>query len=250
MPMSPRLLRPRASGQFDPRSIAGLAAWYDAADSSTLFDADTGGALVAANGTVGRWQDKSGNGRHATQAIANNRPQRQVNVFSGRDALTFDGSNDALILSSNVTMSGGASIIVVSRKTNSANQGGFHSLRGFVSSNHHPFTDGNAYDGFASTARFSFAQAYRSDVYVWSVIAGSQWTAYANNSVLDQRSYTSANQSSGSLQALGAGSTDASAVTGFWFAGQICEVLIFTRGISVLENTRLYNYLKAKWGTA
>jgi hypothetical protein len=147
-------------------------------------------------------------------------------------------------------MSGGASIIVVSRKTNSANQGGFHSLRGFVASNHHPFTDGNAYDGFASTARFSFAQAYRSDVYVWSVIAGSQWTAYANNSVLDQRSYTAANQSASSLQVFGAGTADGSGANSFWFQGQICEVLVFTRGISVLENTRLYDYLKAKWGTA
>jgi hypothetical protein len=94
--MNPRLLRPVASG-FNPKSIAGLALWLDASDSATLFDADTGGATPAANGQVGRWEDKSGLGRHATQSFGNNRPLRLVSTQNGRDGLEFDASNDSLV---------------------------------------------------------------------------------------------------------------------------------------------------------
>lgn len=102
MPMSPRLLRPRAavSTVFDPRAISGLAAWWDASNSSSLFDATSGGSTPAADGAVGRWQDLSGNGRHLTQGIANNRPTRKVAIQNGRDGIQFDGTNDSLATAS------------------------------------------------------------------------------------------------------------------------------------------------------
>jgi hypothetical protein len=98
--MSPRLLRPRASGGFDPRSITGLALWLDASDTATLFDANTGGSAVAADGGVGRWEDKSGNGRHATQDTANNRPLRRASAQNARGGVEFDGTNDSLTTAS------------------------------------------------------------------------------------------------------------------------------------------------------
>jgi hypothetical protein len=95
MPMNPRLLRPLATG-FNPKSIAGLELWLDAQDGTTLFDADTGGSQVAPDGSVGRWVDKSGKGRNATQDVANNRPVLKTAVVNGRNILRFDGSNDFL----------------------------------------------------------------------------------------------------------------------------------------------------------
>jgi hypothetical protein len=84
-------------GQFvNPLSIAGLQLWLDASDSATLFDATSGGSLVAADGGVARWEDKSGNGRHFTQATSGNRPARKVADINGLDCLRFDGSNDIL----------------------------------------------------------------------------------------------------------------------------------------------------------
>lgn len=74
----------------------GLQLWLDASDASTLFDATSGGSLVVADGGVARWEDKSGNGRHFTQATAANRPQRKVADINGRDCLRFDGTNDIL----------------------------------------------------------------------------------------------------------------------------------------------------------
>jgi hypothetical protein len=81
MGMNPRLLRPTPTG-FDPRRIAGLALWLDAADSSTL----------TMNGsTVSEWRDKSGANRHATQTDA----ARQPGLASG--GLSFGTTNIALL---------------------------------------------------------------------------------------------------------------------------------------------------------
>jgi len=85
-PMSPRLLRPRASGGFSPKTIAGLQLWLDAADASSV---------TTVSGAASQWNDKSGNGRHATQTTANNRPAYD-GVIGGKAALTFDGANDAM----------------------------------------------------------------------------------------------------------------------------------------------------------
>jgi hypothetical protein len=79
-----------------PKSLSGLQLWLDASDASTLYDATTGGSLVAADGGVARWEDKSGNGNHATQSTEANRPLRRSSVVNSRDAIDFDGSNDGL----------------------------------------------------------------------------------------------------------------------------------------------------------
>lgn len=132
MALSQNIQRSRTA--FNPRSIPGLALWLDAADSSTLyqtdaslalavntpteigtcaiwldgadatsmFDATTGGSQVVAGGAVARWQDKSGNSRHATQPTAANRPLLQANAINGRSCVRGDGSRWMVCESSNL----------------------------------------------------------------------------------------------------------------------------------------------------
>jgi hypothetical protein len=76
---------------WTPAAIS-TSLWLDAADSSTLFDAVSGGSLVAADGAVARWEDKSGNARHATQATLGSRPLRKTSIQNGLDVLRFNGS--------------------------------------------------------------------------------------------------------------------------------------------------------------
>jgi hypothetical protein len=83
--MSPRLLRPVASG-FSPKSISGLAAWYDASVSSSIT-IQTG---------VQKWADLSGNGRDLIQNVTNNQPAHGSVTLNGKPTVTFDGSNDSL----------------------------------------------------------------------------------------------------------------------------------------------------------
>jgi hypothetical protein len=65
MGMNPRLLRPTASG-FDPRSIAGLALWLDAANTTSSVE------LV--NGRVASWKNIVDPTFALSQASANVRP--------------------------------------------------------------------------------------------------------------------------------------------------------------------------------
>lgn len=81
------------SASFDPLDLS-PSLWLDASDSATLYDATSGGSLVAAAGTVARWEDKSGNAYHVTQATAGNRPTRQTSIKNGLDCLLF--SSDLL----------------------------------------------------------------------------------------------------------------------------------------------------------
>jgi hypothetical protein len=72
-----------------PTDVAGLVLWLDGSDETTLYDSTSGGSLVAADGTVARWEDKSGNARHFTQGTSGVRPTRRLAVKNGLAAVEF-----------------------------------------------------------------------------------------------------------------------------------------------------------------
>ena len=86
MGMSPRLLRPRATG-FDPRRISGLELWLDGSDSSTI-------TLNAT--TVSEWRDKSGKGKNFTQATALSQPTFTASARNGRSGINLPASRNLL----------------------------------------------------------------------------------------------------------------------------------------------------------
>jgi hypothetical protein len=75
---------------------ANLFAHFDADDGATIFDSNSGGSATTNGGAVGRWEDKSANGRHLVQATANNRPLLRTGHRVGRSGIEFDGTNDGL----------------------------------------------------------------------------------------------------------------------------------------------------------
>jgi hypothetical protein len=82
MSMSPRLMRPRATG-FNPKSIPAISAWYDASVASS----------ITLNGsTVSQWNDLSGNGRHQIQATAAAQPTYNATGLNGKGSLTTTGT--------------------------------------------------------------------------------------------------------------------------------------------------------------
>lgn len=74
---------------FTPALVAGILAWFDAADASTFTLTGTPQNFVS------EWRDKSGNGYAVSQSVANNQPQR-TGLVMGRPTIDFDGSNDCL----------------------------------------------------------------------------------------------------------------------------------------------------------
>lgn len=78
-----------------PSEFANLSGWWDASDAGSLYDATTGGSVVAADGQIQRWQDKSGNNRHFIKD-ANTGPTRKTSIRNSRDVMRFDGTANYL----------------------------------------------------------------------------------------------------------------------------------------------------------
>lgn len=78
---------------FNPLSIPGIVAWFDADDVSTF-------TLTGELRTeVAQWRAKGGRRFAVSQAVANNRPSR-TGLLRGRASILFDGVNDFLSVAS------------------------------------------------------------------------------------------------------------------------------------------------------
>jgi len=98
--------RGQGGGAFSPANVAGLNLWYDASDRATLYDAVSAGNLVADNGAVARWEDKSGRAKHLTQSTAHHRPLCRPNHQNGISANQYDGIDDGMSSASALTVNG------------------------------------------------------------------------------------------------------------------------------------------------
>ena len=95
--------RPRATVPPEsPDEIGGLAFWYDAEASPT----------IEAGGVVERWDDLSGNGNHAAQAVGSERPTKTTDGES-RDVIRFDGIDDTFAVANPPSLASGFTLFVV-----------------------------------------------------------------------------------------------------------------------------------------
>jgi hypothetical protein len=107
-------LRSAGVPSYSPLSLFGggeQGAWYDPSDFSTMYQDNLGVTPVTAVGqTVGRIEDKSGNGNHATQATAASRPILGRVPFGGRrNLLTYTEQFDnAVWTKTNATITANA----------------------------------------------------------------------------------------------------------------------------------------------
>lgn len=117
-PMSPRLLRPRASGGFDPRTISGLAVWLDAQATTTL----NGGTAPSDGTKISQWNDRTANARNASQGTSANQPTYSAAGLNGRPAVQFSAANSTRlnIPAAAGTFPTGITLFVVCQKTGSA----------------------------------------------------------------------------------------------------------------------------------
>lgn len=93
MSMSPRLLRPRATG-FNPKSINGLIGWWDFSDASTLGPTSSGPGTVSNNGPIKYVGDKSGAGAAMIQTGADSvAPTYLTSAQNNLSVAGFDGGD-------------------------------------------------------------------------------------------------------------------------------------------------------------
>lgn len=259
---------------WTPSAIS-TALWLDASDSSTLFDAVSGGSAVALDSAIARWQDKSGNGRHVTQSTGTWRPIRKGAIRNSLDVVRFDGADDFLIAASSsdwifLHSSTNATVYTVQRIADVASPNAVYFLLATRSSG---FNTGwyAAYDDRSSLSRSQvvFDVAYYggatsvANLTANNALPGNSWAQinFINNNTAvsaTDRSEIRINagvavknnvdtptiNSSSPLSALRIGS---GVSTGF-LLGDIGEIVIRT-GVDTTETRQLMEgYLAWKWG--
>ena len=247
---------------YNPSSLTGLQLWLDAADASTLYDATTGGSLVAADGTVARWEDKSGNARHATQGTAANRPARRSSVVNSLDALDFDGSNDGLFVNSLSSMFSGVNkaftVIAVARTdvTNSTqdclsaakDDNNDENVRAVWNNGSQKLQIAREEGVGASTTK-----SVSGSTSLGTALKVAAWTFDGTNG----RVFLNKTSDGTAANIAHAGDIVIDRVAvGFlprlipavYFNGYICEVLVYDTAISDVSRNAAEDYLIAKWG--
>lgn len=250
MPMSPRLLRPRQAGGFDPRAIAGLFAWWDFADLATLAqNSDGTTAVSASNDPVGYAADKSGNGYHLSQSVNNNRPLADLAAKNGRNALVFDGSNDFLSVipptQQALTMlavfrpngwGGSGTGVLFERGT--ARRGVRLSSSGFLQG----FVEGTEV-GRSTASSIDLGNWYYGGMTWNGGTASSTDVAMRVNGVTGNTISTTVSTGTNTANiAVGDRATGGRA-----FDGPIGEMLFYTRALTASELAQVEKYLIAKW---
>lgn len=264
MSMNPRLLRPLATG-FNPKSIAGLQVWLDSQDAATLYQNSDGTTPASAvSDPVGYWADKSGNGRHATQDVANNRPV--LSVIDNRTRLSFDGSNDLLQeFSMPAIGTGELSVFFVAATSNTTGfrtamqvgRGADSTVTPIATQGLLVSQDGANNDGTPQIGRLggdflvASAPAFSSSLKVFTGVRSSSTVFSA---WIDGVTTTPATGNPSAMDIVIPGYQIGAARFGppagnyqFW-SGAICEVLIFSSALSAAQRSVVQRFLARKWG--
>ncbi len=220
-----------------------LALWLDASDFST----------ITLNGsTVSQWRDKSGNARHASQETVANQPTYTASAYAGKPALTFDGSNDLMSLSSPYISSSGISSIAVLRLSNvtggAAPYEGINILGSWV---------GDFIQDFSLGVRQSSVSVYaesggNTEARAGTVSVNENIIVYGHASSLN----TAASLNGEGLSLAGTARNDLRVfgigkdpVNGNYFYSGVAAEIVLTNGVlSTTDRQRLEGYLAWKWG--
>ena len=240
------------AGFTDPTDIAGLDLWLDASDSSTLFDATTGGSTPADDATVARWEDKSANANHCSQNNSAIRPRRRVSEVNGLDTVDFGGGSDELNGTSDLTsrQSDEKTVFVVT----SADVAGIT----------FPFClYANIGTANGQTGAVSCEIGYRTKSYTWSSTTPVSTTGASIISLtqastgdlhaavsmwLDGTSVTRTSGTDGTLTDLSNPYVVGESGTGGNYDGDVCEIIVYDTELSTADRESVETYLADKWG--
>jgi hypothetical protein len=225
--------------------IASPSLWLDASASNTLFDATTGGSLVAANGQIARWEDKSGNGNHFTQATAANRPIRKASLRNGLDVVQTSAGNNQRMQSSISFPASDYTVFAAFSPTEDdvnfryvlewTNFGTVFAYRGRMPGRPGFYQFNEWRDATAATAPVPH-------VLSWTLDSASGATIHSNNvQVGTSLSYTTRRTWGGTSYIFG----DSGNVV--FLYGDFFELIVFRSVMSSAERAAITNYLLAKW---
>jgi hypothetical protein len=240
--------------------------WLDASDSSTLFDATAGGSAVSVNGSVARWEDKSGNGYHFTQSTSGNRPILRGSQLNSLNTIEFIedwmfGNSASLILGNNLASC--ESFVVHKFSTQPTRT----QVSFFISTSTIATTSLYVQFGNSSGKHVTASRRVHANAAASATSSASTGTGYKmQNSIVDFNAGTITQLINGSgdgtASMASTGNTlnvnslatqianigDGSSTGGFpTMIGFIAEILFYRQKLTDTQRTIVTNYLNAKW---
>lgn len=222
--------------QWSPADIT-TALWLDAADASTV---------TTVSGAVSQWNDKSGNGRNASQATAGNRPVYTAAGLNSKNVVTLTAANQHFLQFSDININDNNTFVisVVNRPSAGFNNVDVATLPGSIGYGNYWFNDNILYSllrgvlnefgthGTASTVTGTFIQALSRNN------TGTQ--AWRNGALLGTRQQSSATGNV-ILNSIGR-------VSNTYNQGYVAEIIVGRFNISDLDRQKTEGYLAHKWG--
>lgn len=232
MSMNPRLLRPKATIGFDPKTISGLAVWLDASKASSI-------TLNGSN--VSAWADQSGNGRDATQATAANQPSYSTAALNGKNVVVAQDSSR--VMKTAAFLAGLPQTVFVVASTTGTNQGIFQ--RGAINNVHalwRTTTNFVARRGSGADATATPSDGYKVFTCVFTKTLSR---IFVGN--------TQGTDNTSDLSGTVADSTDNRTLALFnldsalGLVGGIAEFLYYNASLSASDQDKVRSYLSKKW---
>jgi hypothetical protein len=222
-----------------PLNVGNCVGWWDASDSSTLFESNTGSTL--ATSTIGRWANKGtlGSAADLLQSTSNKRPSISTNIFNGLQSVLFDGIDDSLVR--HFTLDASCHIFVVIKWPN-------------------PFSSiARATDG-ATGNTLSFLRGTSTGLGIIgsapTSLSATTDTSYPLILEVSKNSTNSRFVINGSIQSVGnLDTTSPNGITLGSFGGgsssydniSFAEVIVYSDPLSIEDSSIVSSYLAAKW---
>lgn len=233
-----------ASAAFLPSSLSNLSMWLDAADPAT----------ITGTTTVTQWNDKSGNGRNAT----NSSSTITRSTYNGQSVILFsNGSTRYMTTTLTVPLNAHTLIAIHVPTTVNSNNVGNTSLFRFQNTNYivFPYMNGTTPRGYITNQGGSGAGSIDAtnstlvensvttnfNIIVAAIASGSQ-LIYNNGTLQSSNTRTlSSSAASDPLWIGGFGNSES-------YLGSLGEMIVYNRQLTTTERQQVEGYLAWKWG--
>jgi hypothetical protein len=232
----------------------GLLLWLDASDDSTFS--------YSSGTEVSQWRDKSGNNFHANELQAvGNKPSRNT-VVNGRKSLNFTSTEgDRLRVNSGMVFTNSVTAIVFIKPGSqnyayanildqdhamSGQANGWVIQRNNVSSAWQSWVSNSAGDNWFNPNQVSYTDNTPQIVTLRK--GSSTITLYNNGTTSGDVSVADQQIRQANYFGLNIGSWRAGGFSDRHYNGEICEIVIYNRALSLTELKQVHTYLGQKWG--
>ena len=229
---------------------AGLLLWLDAADDTTFS--------YSSGTEVSQWRDKSGNNFHANQATTAQQPSRSTVVNSRKSVNFTSGNSDFMRVNSGMVFTNSVTAIVFIKPGTQNNAYANvldqdHSMDGYngwviqrnnTASQWLVWLANEANTTWLNTNAISYADNTSQIVTLRK--GSSTLTLYSNGT--SSGDVAVANQQIRQANYIGLNIGYWRAGAGRFYNGEICEIVVYNRALSLTELKQVHTYLGQKWG--